>query len=102
MKLPRAVDRKLKCGLPVMVIESHRSPSVDLDLVLPATSLMDPAGLAGVAGATASLMREGTQKYSSQQIAEKLPQMGATLSLEEAAAGRGAEAGGEAAGAARK
>jgi len=81
VKLPRATDRKLKCGLPAMVIESHRSPSVELDLLLPATSLMDPAGLPGVAAATAALMREGTQKYNSQQIAEKLAQMGATLSL---------------------
>jgi zinc protease len=81
VKLPRAIDRKLKNGLPVMVIESHRSPSVELDLILPATSLMDPEGLPGVAAATASLMRQGTEKYSSQQIAEKLAQMGASLSL---------------------
>ena len=51
MKLPRATERKLKNGLPAMVIESQRSPSVAVELAPSSTSLMNPEGMPGVAAA---------------------------------------------------
>jgi len=51
-RLPlRATGWKLKNGLPAMVIERQRSPSVAVELAPSSTSLMNPAGMPGVAAA---------------------------------------------------
>src|SRR5688572_17152158 len=75
-KLPRPVERKLKNGLPLVIFENHRVPTVTIDLVLPASTLSDPAGLPGVAAATAELLKAGTPTRSSRQISERLSDLG--------------------------
>ncbi|HET8550217.1 MAG TPA: pitrilysin family protein [Bryobacteraceae bacterium] len=81
VKLPRPVEKKLKNGLPVLVIEKHKVPTVTLDLVLPASTLKDPAELPGVAEFTAEMMRLGTKTRSAKEIAETLTELGASLYL---------------------
>ena len=81
VKMPRPVERKLKNGLRVLVLENHRIPSVSFDLVLPASPLNDPKGLPGVANATATMLAEGTATRNSRQIGEALSSLGASLSI---------------------
>ena len=80
VKLPRPVERTLKNGLKVLIMENHRVPTIEVELLIPASTVSDPAGLAGVADATADLLRQGgTATRSSRQIADELSAMGARL-----------------------
>ena len=54
VKLPRPVDRQLANGIHLLILESHRAPTVTLTISIPSSPLHDPAGLPGVAEATAS------------------------------------------------
>lgn len=80
-KLPRPVERKLKNGLPLVIFENRRLPTVAIDLVLPASTLSDPSGLPGVASATAELLKSGTATRNSRQISERLSELGASLNV---------------------
>lgn len=79
VKLPRPVERKLSNGLRVIIVENHRVPTVSVNLLLPASTLNDPAGLPGVAEATAEMLKQGTRTRTSRQIAEQISELGAGL-----------------------
>jgi predicted Zn-dependent peptidase len=81
IKLPRPVERQLSNGIRLLVLESHRAPTISLTLNIPSSSLRDPAGLPGVAEATAALMTLGTTTRQARQIADALAEIGATLSV---------------------
>ena len=42
VKFPRPVERKLKNGLELLVLENHRVPTVSFSLVIPSSSLSEP------------------------------------------------------------
>jgi zinc protease len=79
VKLPRAVERKLANGMKLLVVESHRVPTISLRLNVPSGDLRDPAGTPGVSDAAAALIRLGTRTRSSKDIAETLAELGANL-----------------------
>ena len=81
VKMPRQVERKLKNGLTLLILENHRVPTVSLDLVLSATTMSDPPGVTGVAEATAALLKAGAGKRDARQIAERLSELGANLNV---------------------
>src|ERR1041385_848080 len=54
VKLPRPVERQLSNGMQRLVVESHRVPSITLRMTMPSGDLRDPAGLPGIADATAA------------------------------------------------
>ena len=81
VKLPRPAERKLKNGLPVLVIENHRLPTVNLDIVLPASTLSDPPGLPGVAECVAEMLKMGAGKRNSKEIADALSELGASINV---------------------
>jgi zinc protease len=76
---PAFEEKTLANGLRVVVIEQHETPSLSLQLLLPGGKVYAPAAKAGLADATAALLREGTQTRSSQQIAETIDAVGGTL-----------------------
>ncbi|MEP6743690.1 MAG: pitrilysin family protein [bacterium] len=80
VKLPNAKEATLKNGLRVLVLENHRVPLVSMQMVILSGGLSDPADQRGLASSTASLLREGTAKRSSKEIAEQVDSLGATLS----------------------
>lgn len=81
VKLPRPVEAKLKNGLTVLILEDRRAPYVNLRLYLDgAGALFEPAEMAGLANATALMLREGTKSRSSVQIAETIDRLGAGIS----------------------
>jgi len=81
VKMPRPVERKLKNGLRVLVLENHRVPTVTMQLMMPATPLRDPEGKTGVGVATAYMLTQGTTTRTSAQIAQQVSELGASLSV---------------------
>ena len=82
VKLPRAQETRLSNGAYLMVLEDHRVPSVQFEIIMiGAGGYYDPAGMPGLAATTASLMDEGTTTRSSEQIAQALDTMAASVSV---------------------
>lgn len=79
VKLPRAQEATLKNGLRVVLLESHRVPTFSMQLVVMSGGLSDPAERRGLASFTAALLREGTERRTSREIAEQLDTLGASL-----------------------
>jgi zinc protease len=80
-KFPPVSTKTLANGMKVFVVYSGAMPAVSVHLILPsAGSLNDPTGKPGVASMAASLLTEGTDKRSAQQIAEAIDFVGGSLS----------------------
>jgi predicted Zn-dependent peptidase len=80
VKLPKAREATLKNGLHVVVLESnHKLPLFSMEMVVLSGGFSDPADMRGLANATATLLREGTAKHTSRELAEQLDTIGATL-----------------------
>jgi zinc protease len=78
--LPKPLETKLANGLTVLVLEDHRLPHVVVQLRLRgAGALFEPQAVPGLAEATAQMLREGTQKRTSKQLAEDLDRLGASV-----------------------
>jgi zinc protease len=82
IKLPKAAETDLSDGVHVMVLEDHRAPQVQFQLIMPgAGGYFDPDGQSGLAGVTAALMREGTASRTSSDISQQLEVMAASLNI---------------------
>ena len=79
VKLPRAQEATLKNGLQVVLLESHKVPTFNMQMVVLSGGLSDKPDYRGLASSTAALLREGTTKRSSKDIAEQVDALGATL-----------------------
>lgn len=84
VKLPRPLEANLPNGLKILVLEDHRYPTVRYSLTLKAGSFFSTKP--GVAELTASMLTEGTETRTYEQI---------TVPLEEKAASINASAGQE-------
>ena len=79
VKLPRAQEASLPNGLRVILLESHKVPTFNMQMVVLSGGLSDKPDYRGLASFTATLLREGTTKRSSKDIAEQADALGATL-----------------------
>ncbi len=79
-KPPAVVKRTLSNGLPVWIVELHKVPVVQVDLVVKAGSGADPQGHFGVANLTAEMLDEGAGKRGALEIADAVDYLGASLS----------------------
>jgi predicted Zn-dependent peptidase len=77
--LPPIQKRMLSNGLPVWVVEAHKVPLVQVNLVVMAGSGDDPAGKFGVANLTAAMLDEGAGSRSALEIADAIDFLGADL-----------------------
>jgi len=84
VQLPRPTIAKLKNGLTVILLEDHKLPTVAFTMWIRPGQLGDPDDLPGMALFTADMLREGTQKRTSAQIAEETDGLGATLNANSA------------------
>ncbi|HEY1494383.1 MAG TPA: pitrilysin family protein [Candidatus Solibacter sp.] len=80
VKLPRPVERPLSNGLRLVILESHRAPTIALTISLPSSNLRDGA-VPGLSEATAAMMMLGTTTKTARQISEALADLGATVSF---------------------
>src|SRR4029077_13803997 len=79
LKLPAIQKRQLKNGLPVWIVELHKVPVAQINLVVLGGSADDPAGKYGVASLTAMMLEEGAGSRSSLEIADAIDFLGADL-----------------------
>lgn len=79
VRFPAFEQRTLGNGLQVVVIEQHEQPAVSLRILLKAGKVFEPEGKAGLAEATATLLTQGTQTRSAQQIAGTIDFVGGVL-----------------------
>lgn len=62
----------LKNGLTVLLLQKHGIPLFSVEAIVKAGAAADPAGQAGLANVTASLLRKGTRTRTAQQFAADL------------------------------
>lgn len=82
--LPPAEKRTLSCGLRVVTVHDDRQPLVNFRLIFGTGDIHDPEGGTGVSSAVASLLNEGTENYTSKELAEEIDRLGASLSASSA------------------
>jgi zinc protease len=80
--LPKPHEADLSNGVHLMVLEDHRAPIVNFQLLIEgAGGYYDPQDIPGLAGFTATLMREGTESRTSEQISEQLDRLAASVTV---------------------
>ena len=67
-------------GLRVVIFENPRLPLVSYRLAFNTGDIDDPIDAVGLTSATATMLTEGTELYSSRELAEKVERLGASLS----------------------
>ena len=79
VKLPKAEETTLANGLRVILLRDTKVPTFSAQMVILSGGLSDKPDYRGLASFTAALLREGTTKRSSKDIAEQVDSIGATL-----------------------
>lgn len=79
VNLPKAQEATLSNGLRVIVLESHKVPTFNMQMVVLSGGLSDSTDYHGLASFTAGLLRDGTSKRSSKDIAEQIDALGGTI-----------------------
>ena len=79
VKLPRPTIVKLPNGMTLLLLEDHKLPTVSFNMMIRPGQLADPDGLPGLASMTAGMLREGTEKRTSVQLATEVDSLGASL-----------------------
>ena len=79
VSLPKPVERTLKNGLRVIVIERGEVPLAAAQLLIKTGGEADPAEQAGLANLTAALLTEGTATRTAPQIAEAIEALGGSI-----------------------
>ncbi len=79
LHLPAIQKRQLSNGLPVWIVELHKVPVVQVNLVVLSGSGADPAGKFGAASLTAAMLEDGAGTRSALEIADAIDFLGADL-----------------------
>ncbi len=79
--IPKPFRTTLPNGLRVVVFEDDRVPLVSYRLSFFRGDSHDPQGLTGLTSAMTSMLNEGTDNYTSRELAEKIERLGAGLSM---------------------
>ena len=80
-QIPAPFETTLPNGLRVVIFDDERLPLVSFRLAFLSGDAHDPKGHAGLTSAMVSMMTEGTDDYSSRELAEKVERLGASLSV---------------------
>ncbi len=80
LKLPPIQHFKLSNGLPVLLMERHEVPLVQINLLVNAGTADDPPGKPGLASMTAAMLTEGAGPRGSLELADAIDFLGARLS----------------------
>ncbi len=77
--VPKPVEKTLRNGLRVIVIEEADVPLISAQLLIKNGGEIDPPQLAGVADMTASLLTKGTKTRTAPEIAQAIEALGGSL-----------------------
>ena len=78
--IPRPAQATLANGLRVVIFEDERLPLVSFRLALNIGDIDDPTDATGLTSAMTSMLSEGTENYTSLQLAEKVERLGSGIS----------------------
>lgn len=78
--IPQAFRTTLPNGLRVVIFDDERLPLVSYRLAFLSGDASDPANNVGLTSAMTAMLTEGTEHYSSRELAEKIERLGASLS----------------------
>src|SRR3954462_4082116 len=79
LRLPSIQKHKLSNGLPVWIVELHKVPVAQGNLVSFSGTATDPPGKYGLASFTAAMLEEGAGSRSALEIADAVDYLGADL-----------------------
>lgn len=77
--IPHAFRTTLANGLRVVIFDDARLPLVSYRLAFLSGDASDPADSVGLTSAMTSMLTEGTENYTSRELAEKVERLGASL-----------------------
>lgn len=79
--MPELYQFQLANGIKVLGTEYRETPTVELQMVVPAGRRFEPEGKAGLAKLTASMMAEASQKSTVEELSSRLDRLGSTVSF---------------------
>ncbi|KLV04936.1 peptidase M16 [Photobacterium aquae] len=79
--MPTLYQLELANGIKVLGTEYRETPTVELQLVVPAGRRFEPQGKAGLAQLTASMMAEASQKSTVEELSSRLDMLGSTVNF---------------------
>ncbi|HKB13824.1 MAG TPA: pitrilysin family protein [Vicinamibacterales bacterium] len=79
LRLPAIQKQKLSNGLPVWIVETHKVPVAQVNLVVFSGTANDPPGKFGIASFAAAMLEEGAASRSALEIADAIDYLGADL-----------------------
>jgi zinc protease len=79
-QIPQPFETTLENGLKIVVFVDKRLPLVSYRLAFLNGEADDPKERVGLTSAMATMLTEGTQNYSSRELAEKIERLGASVS----------------------
>ncbi|MCE0494217.1 insulinase family protein [Vibrio sp. DNF-1] len=79
--VPRLYNDYLDNGVEIMGTETTETPTVLIQISVPAGNRYVPSGKEGLAGITADLLSEGTTLHSSEEIESRLDKLGSVISV---------------------
>ena len=82
VKLPTIQKRQLSNGLPVWIVEVHKVPVVEVDLLVASGSADEPSGKYGIASLTAAMLTNGAGSRSALEVADAVDFLGADLTAQ--------------------
>jgi len=77
---PVPTQRRLKNGVPVLVVEDHQVPLVSIEVMIKTGVNGEPVAKAGLSTLVASTLTEGTASRTASQFAEELENLAAEIS----------------------
>ncbi|GGK44942.1 M16 family metallopeptidase [Aliivibrio fischeri] len=80
-KAPDIYRANLSNGIEVLGTEAIETPTIQLQIAIPAGNRYVPKGKEGLASLTAAMMEEGTMKSSSEELQKKLDKLGSSVSF---------------------
>lgn len=78
--IPQPFETFLANGLKIVVFENKKLPLVNFRLIIRSGNIHEPTNAVGLNSAVASMLNEGTESYTSKQLAEEVERLGAGLS----------------------
>ncbi len=78
--IPKPFQATLDNGLRVIIFENERLPLVSFRIAFNSGNINDPKNSTGLTSAVASMITEGTENYTSLQLAEKIERLGSSIS----------------------
>ena len=77
--IQKPFETTLRNGLRVVIVENERLPLVSFRLAFECGDVNDPEGSTGLTSAMTAMLTEGTENYSSLQLAEKIERLGSSI-----------------------